>query len=209
MSDYCKNADEKHNIGIFGGTFNPIHNGHMTIAGCALEQFALDRIIFIPTGHTAYKDYAGEDMSMHRLRMVELAVASEPRFSVSSVEIESGHVNYTYQTLERMQSDHPDSQLFFIIGGDSLSDFPIWRRPEKICKEAVILVAARADCGDTDLMIDDMAARFGGDFCRIDAPILDISSTEIRRMVKEGSDITSLVPPAVADYIYSNHLYKE
>ncbi len=209
MNCYSKDAGKKHNIGIFGGTFNPVHNGHLTIAKCALQQFDLDRVVFVPTGHTAYKDYAGDDMSMHRLRMLELAVASEPRFSVSSDEIDSGRVNYTYLTLERIQGDYPDSQLFFIIGGDSLRDFSIWRHPEIICAEAVILVAARADCGDIDFLIGDMSACFGGDFRRIDAPILDISSTEIRRMVKENSDIRSLVPSAVADYIYSNHLYME
>ncbi len=212
-------------IGILGGTFNPIHNGHLTIARCALDQFALDSVLFLPTGHTAYKDFAGTDMSLHRCRMVELAVEDEPRFTVCYDEIESETVSYTYQTLARMQEAYPDAQLFFLLGGDSLRDFPTWRHPEIICREAVILVAARtagdngedaADSGipglsvdATDRQIAEMSARYQGDFRRIDTPLVDISSTEIRRMVYEHLDIRDMVPPAVADYIYKNQLYRK
>ncbi len=194
-------------IGVFGGTFNPIHNGHLSIARCAADQFFLDAVIFVPTGHTAYKDYAGEDMSLHRCRMVELAIADEPLFFISRDEVESGTVCYTWQTLGRMRQEYPDAELCFLIGGDSLRDFPTWRHPEIICEEAVILVAARADCGDAGRLAAEYAARYNGNFRLLDTPMLDISSTEIRRRAEEHLDIRGMVPPAVADYIYSNGLY--
>ncbi len=214
----------KQQIGIFGGTFNPIHNGHLMIARCAMEQFALDPVLFVPTGHTAYKDYAGTDMSRHRCRMVELAIAEEPRFALSRVEIENPAVNYTYRTLRLMQERFPEAELFFLIGGDSLRDLPAWRYPEIICGEAVILVASRREKNetgaesadrdlwsaddDTDRLIGEMTTRFGGDIRRLDTPFVDLSSTEIRRRVSEHLEIRSMVPPAVADYIYANGLYR-
>ncbi len=212
-------------IGVLGGTFNPIHNGHLMIARCAQDQFDLDSVLFMPTGHTAYKDYAGEDMSVHRCRMVELAVAGDPRFAVCYDEIKNESVNYTYQTLGWLKEEYPDAQLFFILGGDSLHDLPIWRHPEIICEEAVILLAARRaaevdgtyagssdqvnQTDDTDLLIGEMADRYGGDFRRIESPIVNISSTDIRQRVRDGLDISDMVPPAVADYIRDHGLYLE
>ncbi len=213
----------KQKIGVMGGTFNPIHNGHLTIARCALDQFDLDTVLFMPTGHTAYKDYAGEDMSVHRCRMVELAVADEPRFAVCYDEIRNESVNYTYQTLGWLKEEYPDAQLFFMLGGDSLRDLPIWRHPEIICEEAVILVAARraaigeeSDAGDgdpesrtddTDQLIGEMSDRYGGDFRRIESPLVSISSTDIRQRVRNGLNISDMVPAAVADYIRDHGLY--
>ncbi len=203
-------GETAHKIGILGGTFNPIHNGHLAIAGCALDQFDLGTVVFMPTGHTAYKEYAGVDMDVHRCRMVELAIEDEPRFVMSRDEIERDSVSYTYKTLERMRQEYPAAQLFFIIGGDSLRDFHTWKHPERICAQAVILAAERegVDGDETDDLISEMEARYHGKFLRLNTPRIDISSTQIRRMVSENLDISSMVPASVAGYIEANGLYR-
>lgn len=110
----------KKKIGIFGGTFNPVHYGHLLIAENACDQFELDHVIFLPTGHTPHKAFMGEKMSIHRCHMVEAAIADNPKFSISYREIESTGVNYTYMTLARFHNDYPDCELYFILGADSL-----------------------------------------------------------------------------------------
>ncbi len=203
--------DNSSRVGIFGGTFNPIHNGHLMIARSALEQFSLEQVLFIPTGQTLYKEYAGENMRQHRFRMVELAIRDDPSFFISRDEIDSGYVNYTYQTLEKMRADHPEKELFFILGGDSLRDFPTWKHPERICQNAVILAAAREEIVDSkmDRLIRQMSADYHGEFYRLDTPPLDISSKDIRSRVKRGEDIRGMVPSSVADYIYEKGLYRD
>ena len=104
----------KKKIGIFGGTFNPVHYGHLLIAENACDQFELDHVIFLPTGHTPHKAFMGEKMSIHRCHMVEAAIADNPKFSISYREIESTGVNYTYVTLARFHNDYPDCELYFI-----------------------------------------------------------------------------------------------
>ena len=135
----------KKKIGIFGGTFNPVHYGHLLIAENACDQFELDHVIFLPTGHTPHKAFMGEKMSIHRCHMVEAAIADNPKFSISYREIESTGVNYTYVTLARFHNDYPDCELYFILGADSLFDFDSWRHPEEICKYANILAAVRGN----------------------------------------------------------------
>ncbi len=198
-------------IGIFGGTFNPIHNGHMMIAYSALEQFPLEQIVFLPTGQTAYKEYKGEDMSRHRLRMVELATESDPRFHLSLTEIENDEVNFTYRTLEKISARHPDCQLYFLLGGDSLRDFDTWRHPERICENATILAAVREDVDKDRInqLIEELNRRYRGICYPLNTPALDISSQEIRRRVAEGLDIDEMVPPAIADYIRDHNLYRQ
>ncbi len=197
-------------IGILGGTFNPPHNGHLAMAESACTEFSLDEVIFLPTGHTAYKEYSGEEMSEHRFRMVELMIADDPRFSVSREEMDFCGIGYTYQTLERLYRKMPEEKLYFILGGDSLRDFPTWRHPERILDHAVILAAARRELrGESyDRQIAEMRERFGGDIRFLDMPRFDSSSEEIRSRVKAGEDVRDVVPPVVADYIEQKNLYR-
>ncbi|MCC8141592.1 MAG: nicotinate-nucleotide adenylyltransferase [Lachnospiraceae bacterium] len=197
-------------IGILGGTFNPIHNGHLALARCACEQYGLQRIFFIPTGHTAYKEYSGKEMAVHRSRMVTLAIESDSRFQISFVELENNTVNYTYHTLKKVERQLPDATLYFIMGGDSLRDLETWREPQKICDLAVILAAPREDMNSVELnrQINELSKRYQADIRPLDLPVMDISSQDIRRRVQNGDPICDMVPPAVEAYILENGLYR-
>lgn len=196
-------------IGILGGTFNPIHNGHLALARCACEQYGLQRIFFIPTGHTAYKEYSGEEMARHRSRMVTLAIESDSRFQISFVELENNTVNYTYLTLKKVERQLPGATLYFIMGGDSLRDLNTWREPQKICELAVILAAPREDmnCMELDRQIKELSDRYHADIRPLDLPVMDISSQDIRKKVQIGEPIDGMVPPAVETYIREHKLY--
>ncbi len=206
--------DEGHKIGILGGTFNPIHDGHLRMAEYAMEQFDLDLVIFIPTGHTAYKDFSGEEMTYHRCRMVELAIEGHPGFVISRMETRKEGVNYTYLTLrdikERLPEGLEDAKLYFIIGGDSLNDFSTWKHPELICQEAVILATARygVDGDELDRRIGELALKYGGETHCFDMPRWTSSSREIRERIGRGEPVSDLVPAAVEEYIRENGLYR-
>ena len=180
----------KKKIGIFGGTFNPVHYGHLLIAENACDQFELDHVIFLPTGHTPHKAFMGEKMSIHRCHMVEAAIADNPKFSISYREIESTGVNYTYVTLARFHNDYPDCELYFILGADSLFDFDSWRHPEEICKYANILAAVRG-------------------FYRLNTPNFSVSSRELRERIMRGTTIRYMLPPQAEQYIRDHALYRE
>ncbi len=196
-------------IGVLGGTFNPVHNGHLTLAKSACEEYGLQRVLFLPTGQTYYKEYSGEEMSAHRRQMVTLAIECDARFQISFVEMESDAVSYTYLTLQNLKQTMPDATLYFLLGADSLHDLPNWRCPERICEAAVLLVGEREDLqGDRlDRTIADLRERFHGDIRRLDQPMPDVSSREIRERVKHGEEITGFVPEAVEKYIRENQLY--
>lgn len=196
-------------VGIFGGTFNPIHYGHLMIAENACEQFELEQVVFLPTGHTPHKEFMGEDMSRHRCRMVELAIADNTRFSISYRETESTSVNYTYETLRKFNKEFPDTQFYFILGADSLFDFSMWRRPDLICREAVILAAVRDDLDEkkVDDQIAALTDRFGGEIYRLDTPAFNVSSRDIRDRINCGQTIRYLTPDSVRKYIREKQLY--
>ena len=202
-------AGQKQKIGIFGGTFNPIHYGHLMIAENACEQFGLEKVIFMPTGHSPHKPFMGEDMNRHRCRMVELAIADNPLFDISYREIESAGINYTYETLRQLNKEQPDTQFYFILGADSLFDFPFWRHPELICREAVILAAVRDTLNEkkVDDQISYLCRSLKGRIYRLNTPNFNVSSKSIRERIRKGQTIRYLVPDPVADYIRENGLY--
>lgn len=197
-------------IGIFGGTFNPIHYGHLIIAENACNQFQLDQVIFLPTGHSPHKAFMGEDMSVHRCNMVKLAIADNPKFSISYREIESNTVNYTYRTLEILKNQYPDVKLYFILGADSLFDFDQWRYPDRICQNAAILAAVRDDL--TEQRVDEQIAylqrKYCGEIYRLHTPNFNVSSKALRNRIQNQDTIRYMVPPEVEHYIYSHALYR-
>ncbi len=202
-------VNKPYRVGILGGTFNPIHYGHLAIAQAALEQFALDCVCFMPTGHAPHKSFSGDAMSRHRTRMVELALDHAPYFFVSRRELEGSEVNYTYQTLMQLNAEYPNTEFFFILGADSLFDFPTWRHPERICREAAILVAVRDDFDRERIntQIRQLQETYHGEFYPLDTPMFPYSSSEIRKRVALGQEITQMVPPAVAAYLKEQRLY--
>lgn len=195
-------------IGILGGTFNPPHLGHLICAQEAYVQLHLDRVILVPAGRPPHKpSLEGEPGPEHRLELCRHAVAGDPRFEVSDIEVRREGPSYTVDTLYALSSLMPDSELFLIVGGDVAAGLPAWHQPERVLSLATLAVAKRR--GTTRASIDEaLSALRGGDraeFFRM--PRIGISSTEIRQRVQSQEPITYLVPDAVASYIDEHRLY--
>ncbi|MCR5468627.1 MAG: nicotinate-nucleotide adenylyltransferase [Lachnospiraceae bacterium] len=198
-------------VGILGGTFDPIHLGHINLAEAALEQFDLDSVAFMPTGVSPHKGKIHTTTLQQRLDMVTLAINSNDNFYISREEIDSDdEICYTYKTLQRLREKEADTEFYFILGGDSLRDFHGWRHPELISQYAVILAAVRDDM-ENQLFYDTIDAlnkRFNADIRPLITRKTDVSSHEIRDLVKRGESIEGYVPDEVCDYISQNELYK-
>ena len=183
-------------IGVFGGTFDPVHVGHLAIALAALESVPLDRVLFVPVRRSPLKDRDPLASTADRVAMLETAIASEPRFALSRAELEREGVSYTVDTLEQLRSQ---GELFLILGSDALADLARWRAPDRIRELATILVAARPGAPEPDAM---HGAR------TFDAPRLDISSRELRARAARGMSLRYLVPDAVWEHIKRHGLYR-
>lgn len=193
-------------LGIMGGTFNPIHYGHLLIARSAYEQYDLDEVVFIPSGNPPHKKGASLASEEDRLAMTRLATARYDFFRVSDIEIREQGYSYTWKTLRLLKNAYPDTKFYFIIGADSLFYFDKWRHPERILADAVLLVANRDDSSNEKLRkyADFLINQFGGEIHMICCPKADISSTQIR----EGSFDKRLVPDSVCTYIREHRLYE-
>ena len=183
-------------IGVFGGTFDPVHVGHLAIALAALESVPLDRVLFVPVRRSPLKDRDPLASTADRVAMLETAIASEPRFALSRAELEREGVSYTVDTLEQLRSQ---GELFLILGSDALADLARWRAPDRIRELATILVAARPGAPEPGAMHGARA---------FDAPRLDISSRELRARAARGMSLRYLVPDAVWEHIRRRGLYK-
>jgi len=183
-------------IGVFGGTFDPVHVGHLAIALAALESVPLDRVLFVPVWRSPLKDRDPLASTADRVAMLETAIASEPRFALSRAELEREGVSYTVDTLEQLRSQ---GELFLILGSDALADLARWRAPDRIRELATIIVAARPGAPEPDAM---HGAR------TFDAPRLDISSRELRARAARGMSLRYLVPDAVWEHIKRHGLYR-
>jgi nicotinate-nucleotide adenylyltransferase len=189
--------------GLLGGTFDPVHNGHLILARAALEEAALDRVIFMPTGHSWRKPDREIAPAEDRLAMLRLAVEADPLFEVSDMEVCRGGPTYTVDTLEELHALYPGDDIFFILGRDALMDMPSWRSPERIVELASFLVASRPGVAQEDFRpVPGLRVR------RVAMPLVGISATDIRRRVGDGKPIDDLVPPAVAAYIRIHGLYR-
>lgn len=198
-------------VGIMGGTFNPVHIGHLLIAEQSYREYELDHVIFMPAGHPPHKQDQ-EIVSNHdRLAMLRLAVEGVPYFRVSDYEINKHGLSYTYETLEYLTGIAPDTRFYFIMGADSVKDLTHWCRPERILELAHILAAVR---GDTDMEMLNREAEllrctYQAKISLLGAPELDISSRELRDRVKNYASIRFMVPEKVNFYIHFHHLYEK
>ncbi len=183
-------------VGVFGGTFDPVHVGHLAIAHAALESVPLDRVLFVLARRSPLKDRGPVAGEADRLEMLELAVAGEPRFGVSRVELDREGPSYTVDTLERLAGA---DELFLILGSDAIADFPRWKDPERIATLATLVVAERP--GAPERMGDAPIVRF-------DAPRLDISSHELRARAARGRSLRYLVPEPAWKHIEARGLYR-
>ncbi len=194
-------------IGVLGGTFDPVHNGHLHIARELRENLGLDRIIWVPAGRPPHK--AGQIVSSDhdRLRMLELALAGSPVDEISTTDIERAGPSYTADMLEILSNELKPATLVFLMGEDSLRDLPTWHDPDRILRVAELAVAGRPGV-DTD--IQDLAAAIPGLANRIHVvPTREVpySSSDIRERVRRGAAITGLVPLNVDRYIHERGLY--
>ncbi len=192
-------------IGLFGGTFDPIHNGHLIIAEWVRQELELKRLIFIPAGEPPHKQKMPVSSIKHRLAMVHLAVKDNPSFEVS--EIETGRVgkSYSIETIRELQNTYDsNSKLFWIIGSDSLIDLPNWYLPEEIVKTAQVVIYPRVN-----YLTKNADRKYLKNVMILKSPFIEISSSKIRENVKQSKSIRYLTPFSVEKYIYKAGLYKD
>ncbi|NVN98190.1 MAG: nicotinate (nicotinamide) nucleotide adenylyltransferase [Geobacteraceae bacterium] len=211
------------NIGLLGGTFNPIHNAHLRIAEAARDRLGLDKILFIPAATPPHKELDGEISFKHRCSMVALAIADNPHFAVSDIEQQRGGRSYTVDTLFELKNLYPDDQLYFIIGSDSFLDIASWYKVVEIFNLCNIVVIERPEALIAD-PISPLPVAIRSEFCYVHEELrlthrsgfsvffvpdtqLDISSSSLRSMIRENKSTRYLLPDSVAKYISEKRIY--
>ncbi len=199
-------------IGIMGGTFDPIHIGHLLLGEFAYEDFALDEIWFMPNGNPPHKtgDHTEEAMH-HRIEMVKLAIRDIPHFRINLYEAETEEHSYTYSTLKEFSKRYPDDEFYFILGADSLFAIEEWKNFREIFPFCTILAAMRddKDVQRMHLQIDYLSESYGAKIELLRAPLVEISSTTVRRRASLNLSVRYMVPDTVAEYIKDHQLYKK
>lgn len=190
-------------IGCFGGTFDPVHLGHLIIAEVLTEAANLNKILFIPAGQPPHKPNLPITPTYHRQCMLELAVGGNPYFELSLLEIEKSGKSYTVETLQNLKNTYSDAQLFWIIGMDNLVDLPNWREPEQVLALCTLLVVPRPG-----FSLDQAESYFRDRVKVVKTPLIEIASRDIRQRVKAEKSIRYLVPEKVETYIREHGLYR-
>jgi nicotinate-nucleotide adenylyltransferase len=218
-------------IGLLGGSFNPVHNGHLTIASQTREALGLDQILFIPTSHPPHKQNGSLAPAQDRYEMVRLAIASDPSLAISDVEIRRSGKSYSIDTIRLLQQEHGSrTQLFFLIGLDAFLDFPSWREPLTLLKLCPFVVLSRPGLSFRSLStmallppipqssLTDLDA---GRISQFEVPLgtqrltclqlppCAVSASDIRSRIRRGLPVANLLPPLVGSYILQHHLYQE
>lgn len=195
-------------IGILGGTFDPIHYGHLIIAECARDQLDLERVEFVPANDPPHKPESTVSRAGDRVAMVEAAISGIEHFSVNCIEIERSGPSYTVDTLERLTSSRPADNFWFVIGGDSLRDLPTWRSPERILALARLGVVDRPGA-DYDLVeLERQLPTLRDRLAVVVAPLMDISATMMRQSLGAGRSVRFQTPDAVIEYVSARGLYR-
>ena len=198
-------------VGIMGGTFDPIHIGHLILGENAYLQFGLDKVVFMPSGNPPHKKDRDGGTDLQRMDMVKLAIASNTHFEISDIEMNEEGYTYTYRTLEKLVKEHPDTEYYFIIGADSLFYFDTWKNPQRIADACTLVVATRNHTSDEKLdeKIEFVRKRFNANIEKLDTENIDCSSSQIRSWIKEGHTVKYYVPDTVINYIHTYHVYAE
>lgn len=200
------------NIGIMGGTFDPVHNGHLAIAEAAYEQFGLDRVWFLPNGNPPHKALADIGSSIEdRLKMVQLAIAGRTGFKLEPYEARRKGVSCSYETMEHFSKIYPEHDFYFIIGADSLFTVDKWVHPERLFPTCTILAAFRDEMDTREKMdrqIHYLKEKYHAKSALLLSPIVQISSSEIRERIRDGKSINGFVPDNVEEYIKKECLYE-
>lgn len=199
-------------IGIMGGTFDPIHNGHLMLGHAAYEAFSLDQIWFMPNGNPPHKKSETiKSTAKDRMEMTSLAIEPFKEFVLQPYEALREEVSCSYQTMEHFHESYPEDEFYFIIGADSLMAIETWVHPERIFPTCTILATYRDEVKTKEEMnrqIQYLSEKYGAKICLLETPLMPVASHELREELKEGKDVSSYVPKAVCGYIEEHHLYR-
>lgn len=223
-------ASSPQKIGVLGGTFDPVHQGHLTLAAEALRLFGLDQILFVPAATSPHKQGRDTTPAQHRLEMLRLATEAEPRYEVSEIEIQRGGVSYTTDTLDALQAQHPNTELGLIMGIDTFQDITSWRRFEDLLNNVDILVSSRPGYAfsNTATFLEETLASFPDSYTLTEQdeskiiytgtksghriagfliPPQPVSASQIREGLTQNPSIKKMLPPEVERYIMTHRLY--
>ncbi len=196
-------------IGIMGGTFDPIHFGHLMTAEAVRDEFHLDKVIFIPAASPPHKLNFKLTSPLHRYNMTLLATASNPYFHVSDIELKRTGPSYTLDTIKELSNIYPQAELYFIIGADAVQGLPTWHRVDELLQLCQFIAATRQGCYPDVDAIKKHFGTAGQRIHRLNTPELEISSTNIRKRLQRGYSIRYILPEAVCNYIEKEHLYQK
>ena len=195
-------------LGVFGGTFDPVHVGHLVVAEQAQDQLALDEVVFVPAGQPWLKAGTHVSEGHHRLAMVERAIAGNPRFRASDIELRRPGPTYTVDTLEALTKNGGSRELYLIVGADALAEMHRWQAPSRVLELASLAIVHRPGAREIDAVgLDRMLPGAWRRASVVNASLIEVSGTDIRRRVSERKPITYLVPEGVQEYIRRNGLY--
>lgn len=205
-------ANEKSfRVAVIGGTFDPIHYGHLLAAERTREELGLDCVYFIPSGTPPHKKYDGMASAFHRYNMASIAVETNPFFKILDIEIKREGYSYTIDTMEQLRGMMPSAcSMYFIIGSDNMTDIPNWKNAEELAAKTEFAVVTRP--GDWQEGLEQNARELrerGFGITLVRTPLVSVNSTDIRERIKDGRSIRYMVPQGVEKYIYDNNLYKQ
>jgi nicotinate-nucleotide adenylyltransferase len=197
-------------LGLFGGTFDPVHLGHLLLAERCREECRLDQVWFLPAGTPPHKATESITAGTQRAEMLEFAIAGHPQFSVNRMELAREGRSFTVDTLRQLHEEDPTRELFFLIGADSLADLPMWRDPPGIAELATIVAVNRGDrpWPDLEALRKQLGDAVFGRIQLVTMPGIDLSATDIRRRVRDGKSIRFMTPRACEVYIEQQKLYR-
>ncbi len=196
-------------IGIMGGTFNPIHYGHLFLAENAFEQLNLDKILFMPSKNPPHKEKPQQVLDEQRVEMVKLAICNNPHFEISTFEMDRKGMTYTAHTLTLLKDENPDTDYYFILGADSLFMLQSWKDPQVIFNKCTIVAASRDHALEEDIQkhIDFLYEEYNARVLQVKMPTIQLSSGDIRKRISEGKSIRYYIPESVMEYIEQHGLY--
>lgn len=200
-------------LGIFGGSFDPVHYGHLLLAECCRETLRLDEVWLIPAAVPPHKQSRELAAAKHRLQMLELALGGHEQIRVSEIELQRGGVSYTVETLSAVREQQPDATLFLLMGADSLRDLPTWREPARICELAIPAVVRRGGTSELDFSV--LASLVSRErlvairAAQVEMPAIELSSTDLRERAATGQSLRFRTPRAVEKYIETQGLYRQ
>jgi nicotinate-nucleotide adenylyltransferase len=199
-------------LGLYGGSFDPVHYGHLLLAETCREQCRLDAVWFAPAAIPPHKQDRTLSPAADRIEMLKLAIGGHEPFTIFTGEVDRGGISYTVETLEQLHEELPEAELFFLMGADSLADLPTWREPQRICELAFPIIVRRAGSPQADdsilsqLMTADRLATARAH--RVEMPVIDLRATDIRRRVAASQSIRFRTPRAVEKFIETHGLYR-